>query len=568
MTVTAYILDFIEKVNPRSLGNIHGVLKKNFPIEYAQIIVLPGRTFIEKIYMYLNDLSTIPICEQCKKESRRYVGIKIGYDRCCSKKCKNELLDIENPNRHKENAAKSKATYLARTGYTCPAANPEVNKKIWETYKKRTGFAHITDNPNYMDSYKKKTGYDNPLANPEIWKQTQAAATEHFGCHQMQDPTIKKTVLDKRKFKQKEISKKVSETRNYNTYQTIKSFFENDLELLFTEKEYIGFHGGATDYVRYHFKCKACQHVFSSPMLGMEYVKCPKCFPTNYMGPQNEILDYIRSLGFNPIHNDRTIIKPLELDIVIPEKKIAIEFDGLFWHSQLNDTPKNYHLAKTEACTDAGYRLIHVFENEWNTKKKIVKARLRHILGCSATLSIGARKTEIREVSREDKRAFLEACHIQGDCRSKYNYGLFYKNRLVAIMTFSELRVALGNTGKTGFELTRFCQLRNVNVIGAASKLLKHFMGLFPNSEITSYADRRWSNGNVYEKLGFALDHISPPNYWYFKSGQFYHRFSFMKGALHKKLDAFDPSLTEWDNMKNNGWNRIFDCGNLVYVIK
>ena len=88
-------------------------------------------------------------------------------------------------------------------------------------------------------------------------------------------------------------------------------------------------------------------------------------------------------------------------------------------------------------------------------------------------------------------------------------------------------------------------------------------------SKIVTYADKRWSYGDVYYKLGFEHSHDSQPNYWYFHKTNMtkvYHRFNFRKSELNKKLDSFDPNKTEWENMKLNGWNRIWDCGNMVFI--
>ena len=97
---------------------------------------------------------------------------------------------------------------------------------------------------------------------------------------------------------------------------------------------------------------------------------------------EQEIADFLLSLSVQIKRNDRQIIKPLELDIVIPEKKIAIEFNGDYWHSVQAGTDKNYHLIKTKMCEEAGYRLIHIFEHEWDFQQKIIKEKLKAIFLC------------------------------------------------------------------------------------------------------------------------------------------------------------------------------------------
>jgi hypothetical protein len=162
----------------------------------------------------------------------------------------------------------------------------------------------------------------------------------------------------------------------------------------------------------------------------------------------------------------------------------------------------------------------------------------------------------------------LNKYHIQGEDKSKIHLGLHYKNRLVAVMTFAKLRKVLALEHKEGsYELSRFAAINHFVIVGGADKLLKYFERTYHPKAITSYADRRWSQGDVYYKLGFKLDHISPPSYWYTKD--YYHRiyrFNFRKNVLQTKLPNFDPNLSEWENMKNHKYDRIWDCGNLVFT--
>jgi hypothetical protein len=133
-------------------------------------------------------------------------------------------------------------------------------------------------------------------------------------------------------------------------------------------------------------------------------------------------------------------------------------------------------------------------------------------------------------------------------------------------MTFSKNRIALGRKDVVGeFELSRFATVAHFNVIGAADKLLKHFEREHTPVKLLSYADKRWSVGGVYFKLGFTLHHTSKPNYWYIKSyANREYRFKYRKDVLVK--EGFNASLTEWEIMQEKGYDRIWDCGNLVFV--
>ncbi len=293
---------------------------------------------------------------------------------------------------------------------------------------------------------------------------------------------------------------------------------------------------------------------------------CPKCIPVHRSSKaEKEIVDIIKQCGFDCITNDRSLIYPKELDIFIPEKNIAIEFNGVFWHSELGGKEKYYHLNKTKMCQAKGVQLIHIFENEWNNKKPQVIARIRAKLG--KTKRIYARNCSIRQIESSVARTFITNNHIQSFRPGAIHVGLFLKDELVAVMSFGKPRF----NKKIEWELLRFCSLKEFTVVGGASKLLSWFISNKNPDSIISYSDKRWNNGKLYEQLNFDKIHTSKPNYFYFDKKDadvLYSRQMFQKHKLKKILDCFDPNLSEWENMKNNGYNRIWDCGNDVFVWK
>jgi hypothetical protein len=134
-------------------------------------------------------------------------------------------------------------------------------------------------------------------------------------------------------------------------------------------------------------------------------------------------------------------------------------------------------------------------------------------------------------------------------------------------MTFGSLRKNMGRKSIDGhYELLRFCNKLYTSVVGGADKLLKYFIKTYNPKEITSYADRRWSQGDLYEKLGFEFIHNSKTNYFYINKGKREHRFKYRKDILVK--EGFDKNKTEREIMKERGFNRIYDCGNKKYVLK
>jgi hypothetical protein len=261
-----------------------------------------------------------------------------------------------------------------------------------------------------------------------------------------------------------------------------------------------------------------------------------------------------------------------ELDIYVPSKSVAIECDGLFWHGEdVGNKGRRYHIDKTIECESKGIRLIHIFEDEWTSKKELIKIKLAHLLKLNSAKSIFARKGTVSDISKETKALFLDANHIQGNCQSSINLGLLYNGAVVAVMTFGHKRIFMNSKKTEGeYELLRYATDSNYTVIGGASKLMSYFITHYHPSRIISYADRRWTyyKNNLYERIGFKKVSDGTPNYWYFgRQGNYrrFHRFGFAKHTLSKRLHIFDPSISEWENMKNNGWDRIWDCGNLKY---
>ena len=339
------------------------------------------------------------------------------------------------------------------------------------------------------------------------------------------------------------------------------------LTSLFSIEQYI-----TTDKINaYDFKCKKCDVIFKDHIDGGHLPRCLKCDPilSGFSICEKEICDYVKSLcgEENIIENDRTILSGLELDIYIPSKNIAIEYDGLYWHSEYEGGKnKNYHVGKTNDCESKGIKLIHIFEDEWVYRKDVVKSKLKHLLSENNEKSIYARNCEIKEIV--DVKEFLDKNHVQGNCQSSIKIGAFFKDELVAVMTFGKTRVIIGGNKnhKNGeYELLRFAT--NKKVVGVASRLLMFFEKSHKPIKIVTYADRRYSVGNLYDKIGFTKKNSGTPNYWYFKIGDNHrkHRFQFAKHRLKKSLENFVESLTEWENMKNHGFDRIWDCGNIKY---
>lgn len=307
---------------------------------------------------------------------------------------------------------------------------------------------------------------------------------------------------------------------------------------------------------------------------------CPKCKePYQTSKIEKELLNFIKleTNIFENIHiieNYRDSINKQELDIYIPELKIGIEFDGLYWHSEEFKSPK-YHIEKTNYFENQGIQVIHIFENEWLNQRKIVESRLRQILN-KTKFVIPARKCKVKQVSNEVTKIFLQNNHLQGSINSTINYGLYYTNPennkeyLVSIMTFGTLRKNLGQQQIDGYyELYRFCNACNFRVIGGASKLFKHFIKIYKPIEIISYANRRYTTSikpTVYDNIGMKFDSYTEPNYFYIDGDILHNRFAFRKDILITKYGC-KPEMTEREFMQDiMQMPRIYDCGNIKYI--
>ena len=212
-------------------------------------------------------------------------------------------------------------------------------------------------------------------------------------------------------------------------------------------------------------------------------------------------------------------------------------------------------------CKEKGIQLIHIFEDEWINKQEIVKSIIKNKLGLTET-KIYARKCLIKNINNKEATDFLNDNHVQGRINGKH-VGLYFKDELVSILTIGKTRF----NKKYEYEILRFCNKINTNTIGGFSKLLKYVIKNHSICSLITYADIRYSDGKLYNSSGFNQLNKSTPNYFYLDKNynSRLSRIQFQKHKLKNLLESFDPKLTEWQNMQLNGYDRIWDCGNLVY---
>ena len=325
------------------------------------------------------------------------------------------------------------------------------------------------------------------------------------------------------------------------------------------------------------WKCLKCNNTFEcfrpkykTDCDSSTYLRCPHCnpvIPNNNAIQKDEIFNLLsENLQGIQVLRDHEICDNCKVDIYVPDKKIAVCINDLDFHSNKSlNFEKKYFLNKTNKCESRDIQLVHIFEDEMLFKPQIVKSRLLNLCGKYDKV-IYARKCTIGEVTNTESTEFIDKNHIQGSCGSAIKLGLYYDNDLVAMMTFGKFRKCMNSSSDNGeYELLRFCPKLGYHIPGGAGKLFKHFIKTYDPAHIISYADRRWSRGKLYLALGFTLDHVSDPNYFYIVDKHREHRFGWRKQELSKKLVNFDPNLTEYDNVLNNGIDRIFDSGNYMF---
>lgn len=262
------------------------------------------------------------------------------------------------------------------------------------------------------------------------------------------------------------------------------------------------------------------------------------------------------------LYNDRKTYG-VEADIIIPSKKICIEHNGIRYHSYPNK-PRMHHQTKSLLAAEIGFKMIHVWEDDWKdpVKKEIIKARIKFNVGIYE--KIHARECTIdMDVSNGDLRKFFNENHIQGYVGSSSHVALMHNGEIVACIMTKRARKEDGV-----FELTRYATKCGYQVMGGFTRCLKNFQRNNEWKEIFTYASLDYSNGNSYDVAGFVKQGITVPGMFYTKQGKRYNRRKFMKHKLKDKLENFDSTLTERENMYNHGFSQLFDSGSIKYVMK
>jgi len=521
-----------------------------YPLQSKEIVNKSKEIFMEK-YGVDNPSKVKEIREKAENTMLEKLGVKHAM---LSDEIKNELKDyflekygVDNPSKVKDIREKAENTMIEKYGVKHALQSKQINDSLKEFFIEKYG----VDNPLKVEEVRKKGietllekyGVDNPFKYDEFRKKGKETSIEKYGVESF------------------------SQSQNYKELLKTLSFNKNSI--LVNNENYKLLESNISEYVIKH---ESCGHKFTIQIqLFRKRLKnneevCIICNPisNNTSMGEKEIYNFIKeSFNGEIIENDR--IENKEIDIYLPELKLGFEYNGLYWHSELNK-PKNYHKIKSDFFNNIGINLIQIWEDDWEFKKDIVKSIIINKIGKSQ--KIYARNCEIKEITDNKLvRDFLIKNHIQGFVGSKIKLGLFLNNELVSLMTFGNLRKSLGQKSIDGsYELLRFCNKLNTSVIGGASKLFKYFINNYPVKQVISYSDNSRGVGNLYKNLGFNLNKETDINYYWCKNGMRYYRFNFRKDKLIK--EGYDPNKTEVEIMHDRNYFRIFDCGSKKWIFE
>ena len=418
-----------------------------------------------------------------------------------------------------------------------------VKNKIKETNLKLYGDKNYNNREKAKETNLKKYGVEYPAQSSEIFNKVKKTNLERYG--------VEYTTLSKDfKFKSEQTNINRYGNKCANSSDIIKSrIYKNRYDRFFIDDRLKGkiipafYEAYKGVKFKYKWKCTVCGNEFYDHLLNGRVPRCCICYPklagTSHY--ETEISEWLTSLNISYTQNNRTLIYPLELDFYIPQHNLAIEFDGLYWHSEARGKKQYYHLNKTKACNNKNINLIHIFEDEWLTKSNIVKSIILSKLNIFDK-TISSNDCVFNNVSCEEATIFLNDNHIQGKSYSNNNIGLYYKDELVSMISLGKPK----HSSYYNCEILRFCNKLNNNVINSLSKLINHIS----DKKIIFYVDKRYSTEQDYFSSGFKKIGESKPKCYQVKD--------FERESKQNR----DKLLVEQDER-----DRIWDCGNYTFSL-
>lgn len=449
---------------------------------------------------------------------------------------------------------KIRKTNLERYGVEFPGMSEAVKEKIRKTNLERYGREYGFDYDKVKKTCVERYGVENPFANEEIKEKIQKTNLERYGVDNIfKNSGFKQYVRDICKQKFLETHQDIIDVEYIHNQQPIYTIkcHNSDRCNLCKEKCF--------KLTRNQYYNRISHNIELCP------IKNPLCFSNN-TSIEIFIKELLDQYNIEYKSNNRSIIGSKELDIYIPSKNIAIECNRCYWHSELKKPNNSYHIAKMRECEKRGIQLIQIWEDWIIHKPEIVKSLVLSKLGIYKD-RIYARKCTLREVPMDECANFLENNHLQGSVNGSIRLGLYRDNdELVSIMVLGKKRKSVnGISSDDAYELYRYCNKKNTQVLGGASKLFTYFVKNYNPNQIDSFSSNDISNGGLYKMLRFTKEPKISRSYWYIDSTMHrMHRFSFRKFELVKL--GFDPSLSESQITESMGLLKIYDSGQSKWV--
>lgn len=549
---------------------------------------------VTRCFVVINNIKEVPTCGYCgcyapigpnRYKTDHYY--KNGFRAFCSRKC-NAKGSIE----------KREKTCIKRYGSKHHMGSSEVRKKISDTNNTRYGASVYIASKEFQEKYKKeyeeKTGYSHHLANPDIIAKRENTNIENHGYKNsfqfsrdkivqsmiknhgvespLQNDEIKAKVFETNRERYKyhspmmnqEVQQKSKDTcmRIYkHKYASRAHYSEKANEYLYDRDKLQSLYDEVGNSHQIAKELGIGSHRTILQALREHDIEIKDHSDKRESEAEKQIRRFLEENGIEYIHNTYNIVPPKEIDIYIPDANVAIEYNGVYWHSDVYKD-KWFHQEKSVGCMDKDILLIHVYEDQWvePSTREIIKEKILQKCGQSNKQKVFARKCKVVDVEPVVARHFYLETHIQGYNDSKYNYGLEYNGELIACVSFKK-KQGYNNT----FDLVRYATKQNV--VGGFSKLLKHFQRNVSWETIETFASLDYSHGGVYEKTGFENCGITEPNYYYFKGLTRFSRNKFMKHLLSDLLDNYDEELTEKENMSLHGYTLMYDSGSIKYKL-
>lgn len=509
-------------------------------------MILNDKTLLEFSYSFeaaRNHNMIYCNCDYCglefvRKKSNIIASKKRNIkDSCLNKLCiklKTEDTNLEkygviNPSKCDAVKEKMAATNMIKYGAKCPSKNQKIKEKIaatnMEKYGNKCSLHSEETKLKTISTWKKNHNCNHPFASKEIRNKIYAVMDEKYGKH------FTKTELYKNKTKETCLKK-------YGTEHSSQS------DVVKYKKKKTNLEKYGCEYPSQNEK------ILNKIFAGGKQRK-------NYGKTQNEIktfIEMVSNLQFNSKLIDRKEIDILNLDI-----KLGFEYCGLFWHNELSPEPRDssYHYNKYILCKNLGIRLITIFEDEWIKRNVQCKNYIRSIIG-NFTNRVYARKCLINEINNKIANDFYDKNHLQGKSNNiKTTFSLTYNEK-----TLGMISLGTHHRNSNKITITRLCFENGIQIIGGASRLLSAAIRWCTENnfnEIITWSDNRWSDGSIYEKIGFKLDKELKPDYSYVSLNKKATRLS--KQSQKKSNTDCPENMTELEFATKNNLARIWDCG-------